>query len=86
MKGLFVTGTDTGVGKTIISAALMNAFETAHYWKPVQSGSEEDDDTLAVQTLSRADSDRCWNHGLRLKLPASPHHAAEAENQTIHSS
>ena len=83
MKGLFVTGTDTGVGKTVISAALMSAFDEAHYWKPVQSGSEEDDDTLTVQTLSGAASSRCWNHGIRLTLPASPHHAAEVEGRTI---
>ena len=83
MKGVFITGTDTGVGKTIISAALMSAFPNAHYWKPVQSGSEEDDDTRSVRELAETGSSRCWDHGYRLIIPASPHHAAEAENVEI---
>ena len=35
-----VTGTDTGIGKTVFSAALTDALG-AHYWKPVQSGNLE---------------------------------------------
>ena len=37
MKKIFVTGTDTDVGKTIVSAGLCKAWP-AHYWKPIQSG------------------------------------------------
>ena len=83
MKGLFVTGTDTGVGKTVVSAALMAAFPGASYWKPVQSGCDEDDDTATVRNLSGATPDRCLDRGVRLKLPASPHHAAEVEGTEI---
>ena len=83
LKGVFVTGTDTGVGKTIVSAALMSAFPEAHYWKPVQSGSDEDDDTRTVRELAQTSDSRCWDHGYRLVIPASPHHAAEAEEVEI---
>jgi len=39
LRGLFVTGTDTGIGKTVLSAALMSAVgKHVVYWKPVQTG------------------------------------------------
>jgi dethiobiotin synthetase len=41
---IIVVGTDTGVGKTVFSAALAGALGAA-YWKPVQSGLEEETDT-----------------------------------------
>jgi dethiobiotin synthetase len=45
MRGLFVTGTDTGVGKTILSAALLAAMSAAgepvHAHKPVVTGLDE---------------------------------------------
>jgi len=50
VRGLFVTGTDTGVGKTVLSAALMLRYPEACYWKPIQTGS--DDDTAEVRRLS----------------------------------
>ena len=37
MTRFVVTGTDTGIGKTIFSAALAQATGTP-YWKPIQSG------------------------------------------------
>jgi len=48
---LIVTGTDTGVGKTIVSAAL--AKPGAAYVKPAQTG--DDDDAATVKKLSGAD-------------------------------
>jgi dethiobiotin synthetase len=51
---LFVTGTDTGVGKTVVSALLL-AGRGGRYWKPVQSGAEEDSDSHTVAELSVAD-------------------------------
>jgi dethiobiotin synthetase len=45
MRGLFVTGTDTGVGKTILSAALLAAMsaagEVVRAHKPVVTGLDE---------------------------------------------
>ncbi len=54
MKGLFVTGTDTGVGKTVAAAALMHRYRGVaplRYWKPIQTGIEIDDDTATVRRL-----------------------------------
>ena len=39
MKALIVTGTDTGIGKTMVCAMLMLALD-GFYWKPIQSGTE----------------------------------------------
>lgn len=50
--GVFVTGTDTGVGKTLTSACLVRAWN-ALYWKPLQSGlADEEGDTATVIKLS----------------------------------
>ncbi|MFN3458661.1 MAG: AAA family ATPase, partial [Novosphingobium sp.] len=40
MTAFVVTGTDTGIGKTVFSAALTGALG-AHYWKPVQAGLDD---------------------------------------------
>ena len=47
MRGIFVTGTDTGVGKTVAAACLVKAWG-ADYWKPVQTGLDEDEGDTAV--------------------------------------
>ncbi|MCD6039634.1 MAG: bioD [Gammaproteobacteria bacterium] len=41
MKNFFITGTDTGVGKTVVSAVLVHALQ-AYYWKPIQTGLAND--------------------------------------------
>ena len=50
MKKLFVTGIGTDIGKTIVSAILTEAL-AADYWKPVQAGSIDYTDSMAVQAL-----------------------------------
>lgn len=78
MRGLFISGTSTDVGKTWISACLMAAVgEEVRYWKPVQTGLDEDcGDTATVQRLAHLSAERVVDRGVRLGLPASPHHAA----------
>lgn len=79
MKGIFVTGTDTGIGKTIVSAALMNALrerENVCYWKPVQTGIEEDNDTETVKHLANCSEEEIHDKGFRLEKPLSPHLSA----------
>src|SRR5690348_9352413 len=79
MKGLFVTGTDTGVGKTVASAALMHRFRGAaplRYWKPIQTGIEIDDDTATVRHLGACSAEEIFGKGVRLPKPVSPHLAA----------
>lgn len=51
VKRIFVTGTDTDVGKTFISALLCKRW-SASYWKPIQTGLESDvGDTKTVSDL-----------------------------------
>jgi dethiobiotin synthetase len=56
MRGIFITGTDTGVGKTITSALLVSALKKAgkapKYFKPVQTGLDDDTETLKSLTES----------------------------------
>ena len=74
-----ITGTDTGIGKTIFSAALVGALDGV-YWKPVQAGTEEETDSQTVRRLSGA---RTLPEAWLLKMPASPHKAAAAEGVRI---
>lgn len=77
-----VTGTDTGIGKTIFSAALTDAL-SACYWKPVQSGLEDETDSEAVQRLGRVAPGRILPEAYRLNVPASPHLSARIDGVTI---
>ena len=79
MGGIFVTGTDTGVGKTVVSAALMLRYRneaSLRYWKPIQTGIEQDDDTRVVMRLSRGRDEDVLTCGIRLPGLVSPHLAA----------
>jgi dethiobiotin synthetase len=77
-----VTGTGTGVGKTVFSAALAGALG-GYYWKPVQSGLEGETDSEAVRRLSGLPGERIIPEAYRLALPASPHIAAAREGIQI---
>jgi dethiobiotin synthetase len=77
-----IVGTDTGVGKTSFSAGLAGALN-AYYWKPVQSGLEDETDSQAVARLSGVAPDRILPEAWRLKLAASPHISARAEGVEI---
>jgi dethiobiotin synthase len=72
--GVFVTGTGTAVGKTVVSAALLCRYPAARYWKPIQTGIEQDNDTDEVRRLSGAS---VFDVGIRLRDPVSPHLAAQ---------
>jgi len=78
VRGVFVTATDTGVGKTVLSAALLLRYPDAIYWKPIQTGS--DDDTAEVRRLSGG---RAIDKGIRLPDPVSPHLAAQRAGVVI---
>lgn len=79
MTRFVVTGTDTGIGKTIFSAALAAATRTP-YWKPIQSGLEEETDSEAVARLAGVP---VVPEAYRLVTPASPHRAAEIDGVNI---
>ncbi|WP_341880550.1 dethiobiotin synthase [Synechococcus sp. UW140] len=80
---IIVAGTDTNVGKTIVSSLLVNKLD-AHYWKPVQCGDlDTGGDSATVKKLSGIKANRIIPEAYRLKLPASPNQAAAAERITI---
>ena len=79
MTAFIVTGTDTGIGKTVFAAGLTGRLQ-AHYWKPVQSGLEEETDSSIVARLSGRPT---VPEAFRLALPASPHISAAAEGVRI---
>ena len=79
---LIVTGTDTGIGKTVFAAALTNALE-ATYWKPIQAGLDGETDSDTVQHLASLAPENIVPEAYRLALPASPHLAAEREGIEI---
>jgi dethiobiotin synthase len=84
--GVFVTGTDTNVGKTVVAAAILGrlrAHRPSRYWKPVQTGIEQDDDSATVQYLSGSTPNEIYNAGVRLPRPVSPHLAARLAGTAI---
>jgi dethiobiotin synthetase len=86
LRGIFVTGTDTNVGKTVLCAALLHRFRAdapLRYWKPMQTGIEQDDDTGMVKRLSSASDSEIYPDGIRLRGAVSPHLAARWNNQVI---
>ena len=91
MSGFFITGTDTGVGKTIITACLANLFKNRNVgvMKPIETGvdiecssSSNSDAKFLMEITETQDSleDVC---PYRFKLPASPFQAAKAEGKEI---
>ncbi len=76
MKRLFVTGTDTGVGKTIVSALLCAALDGV-YWKPIQTGSREGTDRETVRRLAGLSAEDEIPEAYCFPEPVSPHLAAE---------
>ncbi|CAN7614496.1 dethiobiotin synthase [Pararhizobium sp. LjRoot238] len=77
-----VTGTDTGIGKTVFSAALAAALGGT-YWKPIQAGLDEETDSQTVSRLGRLPAERILPEAYRLRTPASPHLAARLDHVTI---
>jgi dethiobiotin synthase len=83
VNGVFVTGTDTGIGKTVVAACLARAWQ-AGYWKPVQTGAATgDDDTATVAALADLPAERILVPAYVLQAPLSPHAAAELEGTRI---
>ena len=79
---IIVTGTDTGIGKTVFSAGLAGALD-GFYWKPIQAGLDDETDSQTVLRLSGLAAERVLPEAYRLRTPASPHLAAELDGVTI---
>lgn len=82
-RGLFITGTDTDVGKTVVAALVTQGWNGAHYWKPVQCGLDGGGDRERVARWTGLDPERLLPDAYRLRMPASPHVAAAAEGVEI---
>jgi dethiobiotin synthetase len=89
-RGVFVTGTDTGVGKTLAACALVHALRAAGRrpvpMKPIAAGAEasHNDDTLAL--IKAAGLDASWASTVTpvlLREPMAPHIAAAREGRTL---
>jgi len=72
----FVTAIGTDSGKTVASAILTEAL-TADYWKPIQAGLPKDSE--AVKSLLSNKKSTILPEQHVLKLPASPHYAADID-------
>tara|TARA_B100000700_G_C14936452_1_gene804574 strand:+ start:627 stop:1289 length:663 start_codon:yes stop_codon:yes gene_type:complete len=81
-RGLIICGTDTDVGKTVISSLLVQGLN-AIYWKPIQSGIESGTDTDRVRQLLNLSQERWIPEVYKFKTPVSPHWAAEIDNETV---
>lgn len=82
MKQIFVTGISTEVGKTIVSAIIVEALK-ADYWKPIQAGELEYSDSHKIAKLISNTKTIIHKNSYALKTPMSPHAAAEIDGVTI---
>lgn len=82
MKPIFITGTGTDVGKTLISAIIVEALR-ADYWKPVQAGFTDGTDSIRISEMISNKKTKIYPELYLLKMPASPHIAAPDEGTKI---
>lgn len=82
MKRYFITGIDTNVGKTVVSAVLAEALQ-ADYWKPVQCGISDGTDVNEVRKLISNSKTKLHPEAYAFVAPVSPHLAAAIESKKI---
>jgi dethiobiotin synthetase len=86
MKSIIISGTDTGVGKTMLSALLMASLPEYFYWKPVQSGMSDGTDSQTVLSFSGCSQERIIPEVYIFSQPLSPHLASRLDGTTVDSS
>ncbi len=77
-----VCGTDTDIGKTIISAFFVRGLNS-YYWKPIQSGLEDETDSQTVSRLSKISKEKIIPEAYLFNEPVSPHWASEIDNKQV---
>jgi dethiobiotin synthase len=82
VQGFFVTGTDTDVGKTLVSAWLVGRLG-AFYWKPVQAGNHPETDSDIIRRLTGVPPERILPEAYVLPEPIAPHEAARRAGTAI---
>jgi dethiobiotin synthetase len=81
-RPIFITGIGTEIGKTIVSAVLVEKLQ-ADYWKPVQSGELDTSDTMIVKKLVSNKKSVFHQEAYRLTQPFSPHLSAALDGIEI---
>ncbi|MCB9481866.1 MAG: dethiobiotin synthase [Desulfobacteraceae bacterium] len=79
-KKIFVTGTDTEIGKTFVSSVLVKKMN-ASYWKIIQTGDDSDKDV--VKNITGFEKEKFIDEAYKLKNPLSPYAASVRENKNI---
>ena len=75
MRPLFISGIGTEIGKTVVSAVLVENLQ-ADYWKPIQSGELDNSDSMLVERLISNKKTIIHPEAYRLTQPFSPHKSA----------
>ncbi len=82
LKGYFISGTDTGVGKTLVASILVNKFD-AIYYKPIQCGVDKfgykDSDIVEINCNKKTIIKETYF----FQKPLSPNIAADFEKKKI---
>lgn len=83
----YIIGTDTGVGKTVVSAALVAAAAESspvYYWKPVGTGAGDDDDTKTIERILKLQKNiTIFPPAYQFAPPIAPEQAAARAGTTI---
>lgn len=85
-QGVFITGTDTNVGKTFICAGLLKLLshhKSVAYWKPVQTGTIVGDDTKEVKRITEFSDEHFVDPVYRFPEPLSPQMASKKWGKII---
>lgn len=88
MKSIFITGTDTDIGKTYVTTRLLKQFNAENYTtfgiKPIASGCQRNnsddllnDDALALQAAASLQQPYPMVNPIALEAPIAPHLAAK---------
>ncbi len=77
-----ICGTDTDVGKTLISSFFVRGLKS-FYWKPIQSGIETETDSQSIIRLSGVKKEKILKEAYIFEKPVSPHWAAEIDGKKI---
>ena len=89
MTGVFVTGTDTGVGKTVVACAIVRALRADGFdvgvMKPCETGVGPDGplDAIALRDAAGAKDDLALICPQQFAMPAAPTVAASAEGRSV---
>ena len=81
-RGIIICGTDTDVGKTIVSALFVLGLDGI-YWKPIQSGLIDGTDTNRVSEILNLPKERIIPEIYKFQAAVSPHWAAEKETKWV---